>query len=342
MTSWPLNPETRKISKVWNYAKHLLLGRWSFANIFVTRDCNLRCEYCNVWKKRFSDLPLEDWCNEIDVLAKQGCAHISLTGGEPTMRDDLTDLIQYIDKKGISVSLVSNATLIDEDLVQTLLKSGLDGFCTSFDSLTNFGKHSKTVIDIAQEFARHIMVTLITVMTTKNLREVLSITSMCDKLGFWYNPIIVQSMNGFFSSKCDELLPEASEVKLICDNLISLKVRGFPIVPTLEYLTRVPDFCDGERWVCQPFKHSITLNNDGRVMVCQEMKPFNVRLSDIEDNIEDLKKLTSSFSCGGCLLDCYFKPQTNRNLHFLRDSILLARSHMAKGRRATVVKENDY
>lgn len=332
MSAWPLNRETKKLSKVWNYARHLVLGRWSFANIFVTRNCNLRCEYCNVWKKRFSDLNLEDWCREIDVLAKHGCAHISLTGGEPTMRDDLTDLIRYINKKGISVSLVSNATLIDDDLVQALLKSGLDGFCASLDSLTDFGKHSRKVIEIAQEFARHIMVTLITVMTKKNLKEVLNITSMCDKFGFWHNPIIVQSMNGFFSSKCDELLPEANEMKPICDNLISLKVRGAPIVPTLEYLARVPDFCDGKKWVCQPFKHSITLNNDGRVMICQELKPFNVRLSDIEDNTEVLRNLTSSFSCNGCLLDCYFKPQTNRNLHFLRDSILLARSHLAKGR----------
>ena len=258
------------------------------------------------------------------------------------MRDDLTDIIRYIDKKGISVSLVSNATLIDDDLIQALLKSGLDGFCASLDSLTDFGKHSRKVIEIAQEFARHIMVTLITVMTKKNLKEVLNITSMCDKFGFWHNPIIVQSMNGFFSSKCDELLPEANEVKPICDNLISLKVRGAPIVPTLEYLARVPDFCDGKKWVCQPFKHSITLNNDGRVMVCQELKPFNVRLSDIEDNTEVLRNLTSSFSCNGCLLDCYFKPQTNRNLHFLRDSILLARSHLAKGRRDTVVKDNGY
>lgn len=314
----------RDYTKIFNYGKNLLLKNWNFANIFVTRKCNLRCEYCNVWKRSYNDLCFEDLCNEIDILVKYGCSQISLTGGEPTMREDLPDLVHYISKKGVMVSLVSNTLLIDENLVKTLIKAGLNGFSASFDSFSGFGKYSKKVIEVSREFAKDIMVTLITVMSRKNLKEIMKINLMCNRFGFWHNPIIIQSTNGFFSSRCDELIPSSSEIKKIIQELIYLKTVGMPISSTFEYLTKVPDFCNGKRWVCQPLKYAITLNNDGKIMVCQDVQPFNLKLSDIEGDSSGLKELIQSFTCKGCLFDCFFNAQNNRNLYLIRNTVFLA------------------
>lgn len=73
------------------------------------------------------ELTTEEWKTIINKAWEAGIPHISFTGGEPTLREDLIDLITYAEKKGQVTGLLSDGfRLSDDAFFQDLLMTGLD------------------------------------------------------------------------------------------------------------------------------------------------------------------------------------------------------------------------
>jgi len=102
--------------------------------LYITKRCDLCCPICyhrfhyNPAKERFS---IEDILNIVKDY-KNGL--IVLSGGEPTLREDLPEIIKLIKKSGNQVELYTNGLkLLDINYVKKLKKSGLKTICFSFD-----------------------------------------------------------------------------------------------------------------------------------------------------------------------------------------------------------------
>ena len=73
------------------------------------------------------ELTTVEWFGVFDKAWTYGIPHIVLTGGEPTLRNDLTELIAHIESNGQVVGLLSDGLkLADDDYLQSLLQTGLD------------------------------------------------------------------------------------------------------------------------------------------------------------------------------------------------------------------------
>jgi hypothetical protein len=73
------------------------------------------------------ELTTGEWCGIFDKAWNFGIPHIILTGGEPTLRDDLPDLVAHTESNGQVVGLLSDGLkFIDNDYLQILLQTGLD------------------------------------------------------------------------------------------------------------------------------------------------------------------------------------------------------------------------
>ncbi len=73
------------------------------------------------------ELSRDEWFGIFDKAWSFGIPHIILTGGEPTLRDDLPDLIAHTETNGQVAGLLSDGLkLIDTSYLQTLLQTGLD------------------------------------------------------------------------------------------------------------------------------------------------------------------------------------------------------------------------
>lgn len=97
-------------------------------DLAVTYRCNNDCAHCyNARERDFPELSTKDWKRVIDRTWELGIPHIVFTGGEPTMRADLPELIAHAEAKGQITGLNSNARrLSDAVFVQTLVSAGLD------------------------------------------------------------------------------------------------------------------------------------------------------------------------------------------------------------------------
>ena len=103
----------------------------------LTQRCNLHCRYCFANGGAGEDLPLEECKAAIRKIVRQcGQPLLQLSGGEPTLRDDLPELVRFAKAAGCSYTQVNtNGIRLAEDPVYTkrLADAGLDIVFLQFD-----------------------------------------------------------------------------------------------------------------------------------------------------------------------------------------------------------------
>lgn len=103
----------------------------------VTGLCNLNCRHCYMDgpSGRYGELSSEDMMRVIEQFEKANVCEVSLTGGEPFLRRDLTDIIAKLAEKRIWISeIYSNGLLITENILERIKKCGFSpSFQISFD-----------------------------------------------------------------------------------------------------------------------------------------------------------------------------------------------------------------
>lgn len=103
----------------------------------VTGLCNLRCLHCYMESPsgRYGELPLADTKRLIEQFEQANVLQVSLTGGEPFIRNDILDIIALLAGKKIWIGQIfSNGLLITQEHLQVIKGLGFSpGFQISFD-----------------------------------------------------------------------------------------------------------------------------------------------------------------------------------------------------------------
>jgi MoaA/NifB/PqqE/SkfB family radical SAM enzyme len=87
---------------------------------------NTQAEYAPT-KRVERELTTEEWVAIIDKAWMAGIPHITFTGGEATLREDLPDLITQAEKNGQVCGLLTDGLkLADKNYLDQLLQTGLD------------------------------------------------------------------------------------------------------------------------------------------------------------------------------------------------------------------------
>ena len=107
-----------KYAKTVDYAmKNRLAGESVYpfyASYKVTHKCNLRCSFCNVWMEDTPDLPLEGVFKVLDNIANSSIVLLSLEGGDPLVRKDLGEILEYAHQKPFYLFFTTNGYLLDK------------------------------------------------------------------------------------------------------------------------------------------------------------------------------------------------------------------------------------
>ena len=85
-------------------------------DLALTYRCNNDCHHCyNARARSFPEMGINEWKHVIDRVWDLAIPHIVFTGGEPTLRDDLPQLISYAEKKGLITGLNTNGRRFQSD-----------------------------------------------------------------------------------------------------------------------------------------------------------------------------------------------------------------------------------
>jgi SynChlorMet cassette radical SAM/SPASM protein ScmE len=96
-------------------------------DLHITSECNLRCSYCSHFSSEGDvgeDVATDEWLAFFEELGRCAVLSVCLQGGEPLMRPDLSALVQGIVRNRMRFSLLSNGTLVTDELAAMLSATG--------------------------------------------------------------------------------------------------------------------------------------------------------------------------------------------------------------------------
>jgi len=101
----------------------------------VTFRCNSRCRNCDIWKrpKGKNEVTTAQAKNILKQLADSNVLHVSFSGGEPFLRNDLLELVRFSNTLSMKTSVNTNGWLIDNRVAKEICQSGLDTIYISLD-----------------------------------------------------------------------------------------------------------------------------------------------------------------------------------------------------------------
>jgi radical SAM protein with 4Fe4S-binding SPASM domain len=308
----------------------------------VTARCNLNCIHCHVAGRPVGEeLTTAEGMRLLDQLADvREFRMMAFTGGEPLVREDIFDLLEYSQGLGFSNTMATNAILIDDGMAERLRDSGvsiaavsLDGNRETHDSIRSSpGSFDAAVRGIKSlgnaEIPIHVNITAMNL----NMRQIEEVTDLSEELGasiiLYYQLVPVGrgetiGDSALTKSENEELITLMADIQGRCGAIIEpvagpqywsylLDKRGIRGGPLLGLAEKVFHGCSAGRGF-------VYIKPDGEVLAC----PFvdascgNVReepfvtiwsksavLEDLRNREERLKGRCGECGyrtlCGGC------------------------------------------
>lgn len=163
-------------------------------NFDITYKCNLSCRHCyyysnNFKQKRSKDPSLSKVKKIIDKIDEAHIKIIHFLGGEPFMRKDIFEIIEYARKKGLKVVVNTNGTLLNEEKLSKLrdldcsLNISIDGGCAkTHELIRGKGNFERIIKNIKLAVRYGINVQLNSVINRLNFKELPNIIVLANKL----------------------------------------------------------------------------------------------------------------------------------------------------------------
>jgi len=236
----------------WFGVKHPYVPGAPFQVVWnITRACNLKCVHCyeSAGVKGKDELSTEEALRGIDILADAGVLILAFSGGEPTIRPDILQLVEHASKRGMFTAVATNAILFSSrKKVQDFKKAGLQFAQISLDGINPQthdafrgvpGSFEKTVQGIKNCVVEGVFVEIATTATRFNSKEIPDMIDLATKLGAnWfmlYN--FVPTGRGVEIMESDLTPDEREDVLKLCWN--KMKVAGVDVLSTAPQFARI-------------------------------------------------------------------------------------------------------
>jgi len=191
----------------------------------VTQECNQDCVFCyNVWKCGQYPRGLLGTPRTIELLDTIISAYrpqvISFSGGEPLLRSDLVELIIHTSKRA-NCNLITNGTLMTDDLARDLVRAGVRTFeftllsanADTHDSLVRRDSFDQLIEAIASTRAAGGAIVTTFVATKQNIgdwEETLELNAALGVSGILFNRF---NVGGAGIERASDLMPSVSEIR---------------------------------------------------------------------------------------------------------------------------------
>lgn len=126
--------------------------------IGVTSSCNFRCVYCNPHglHDKAPDVSYEDLCKLISAAVANGITRIHWTGGEPTTRREILDLMRYAKSHGITQQVITTNGRTLHKNIEEYIDAGLTRVIVSIDTLDGARFKELTGVDCLEDVLKTI------------------------------------------------------------------------------------------------------------------------------------------------------------------------------------------
>lgn len=161
----------------------------------VTRSCNLACKHCRAEAHPApydGELSTNEGKALIDTFSSVGNPIIIFTGGDPMMRTDVYELMDYATQKGLRVVMSPNGTLITPDTARQIKEAGVQRCSISIDGANAHDHDAFRGVEGAFEASLRgiehlknagVPFQINTTVTQANIKHFKNIFTLCEGLG---------------------------------------------------------------------------------------------------------------------------------------------------------------
>ena len=276
----------------------------------LTYGCNLRCVHC--YNPTHRALPHEltnpEICDLLDQIAALGILTVSFTGGEPSVRPDIGQILRHARRQGLMIQLLTNATRITPSFVALLREVGVAQINVSIYGATEATYERMTkVAGSYQQFRQglalltdsQLPVVVRMPVITINYKEILACRELVETLGmkFQYCLEIISIITGDPTPLQYRLDPET---KVHIDQTLLSHNRVDELEPSCSAQGPfIECACGQSRFAITPY---------GEMILCTAfpIPRYNVRTGTVKEGWEVLKQTvddahpTHRYECPTC------------------------------------------
>jgi len=250
------------------------------AYLHVTNICNLNCIGCYSFDRTRNckdKLTLENVKHIIDELASNGVEMLTISGGEPLLRKDLEEILQYAKiESGIeTINLITNGTIYDENRL-LIINKYIDSLAVSIDGYSYDNPHFirdegtfPQVIDFVVKVRNLGMpVAILPTLHRKNIEAIGEYMKLSQQLGV---PISFSLLT--CSGELEDYIPTEENLNYLANYFMDYMKEG--VVPLQDYT-----YLEAKK-SCGAGSSIISITADGYVYPCHMMHDTDTVMGNI-------------------------------------------------------------
>ncbi|MBU3911679.1 MAG: radical SAM protein [Candidatus Omnitrophica bacterium] len=277
----------------------------NFCDLIITETCMLKCKMCNMWQSKndSESLEIDAWKRFIDSFADfvENKAQVQFVGGEPLIKKGLLDFIRHAAQRGLSTTMTTNGYLIDKNIANDIIGSGLSTLVFSLDSIRKEthdflrgvnGTYDRVMnaIELLGKLRNDsLRIYIVTTIMQQNLDDLLGLAGWVNRNDAIDSVSFQAVMQPFFTPQDNEwykkeeflsLWPkDMDKVDYVLDSLAGLKNNGYKMNnPIPQFKIFKSYFRHPERFVkasrCNLGYNSVSVNTSGKIFLCLSMDPI--------------------------------------------------------------------
>lgn len=300
----------------------------------LTSRCNSRCIMCNYWKfDKVKEVTTEEYKIFLNDAKEAGIRQVQFYGGEPLVRKDIFELVEFSRHLEMSPTIITNGLLLTPKIAEKLVKSGLTHLTVSIQGLKDVhdrvmgmeGIYEKALGGIKafmeiwkRENGTRPPVTVTAVLmkptlANENLQNLIKLT---EDIGADFCMNIIDPNVPYFGVDGQENLNIVREdiplVNKLLDEMIKARKNGSTVISSsLSLLYFLKSYFVGdvkEKDIPCPLGfYTIFIDSEGNIHPCSVLKPVgNIKKDKLKDIFQSQKwqRITHDMffhRCTGCL-----------------------------------------
>ncbi len=266
----------------------------------LTHRCPLRCPYCSnptALAGAAEELDTATWARVFREAAELGCLQVHLSGGEPTARRDILDLVCHASEAGLYTNLITAGVLLDAAKLAALAAAGLDHVQLSVQDSEagsadriggHAGGHARKLAVAPLVLAAGLPLTLNAVVHRQNLDRLPELIALALTLGAGRLEVAHVQYYGWALRNRDALLPTRAQLDAATATVAAAR-RGLKGRLVIDYV--VPDYYAARPKACMGGwgRRFLAVSPAGRILPCHAAESLpgfdfpNVRETSLRD-----------------------------------------------------------
>lgn len=278
----------------------------------VTKLCNERCPMCNIWKKKSNDMGVNRIVKMAKTLKDFGIGYVFIQGGEPTLRQDLIEIVDIFLAHKIKPTVITNGIRMHKALATEIAKRKCN-LAISLDALSPEKYKRYRGVDAYDQVMNNIkeiapmkrlgnwaLTTTVSKLTT--LEEVKALEALAKELGYMYAIRPYVYVGGTAGRKEEEMVYGYSDVGEIFEYMLE-KAKKDNFFASLVYEEHIK-YIQGEAMpICDAMRYSILMEEDGSFVPCME---FNQHKVDIQHFARGRRRYKHMLEECNCATPCFY------------------------------------